>query len=439
MSETCVPGVLPVPIDELEAYLRRQRTPEIAALGFPDAFVLPCYSLSIANVPGTIAGILRRRLRGVEPALPAALWHDLAQGVRRVVWIILDAVGWQPFAQLAAEEEQIRSAWLGEAGRLFPITSVVPTTTTSALITLWTGAAPAQHGLVGHTMLLREFGLVADMLKLGPIGAVPRDQLLARGLDLQEFLPVPGLAAALAREGIHTRSLINVDLAQTGFSRLSFRGVEEVIRFVTAPDMWVRIRETLSACGEEPLLVVGYLSEFDGIGHVLGPGSDAWRAVMRALAYSLQSEFRRGLAARERAGTLLIMTADHGQLLQPATPVRLADYPGLSEDLLLPPTGSPRGAYFYAGQGRREFMRHYVEHRLAEQFAVVDAQAALAAGLFGQGEHYGEVRYRIGDLLLFAQAHYALEVGKNSVALPGLHAGLSGEEMLVPLLLTRLD
>lgn len=432
-------GPIPTSAREIEAYLRRQRTPDVAALGLPDELVVPCYQLSIANVPSTLARILGGQLGGVEPALPEHLWADLADGVQRIVWLILDAVGWVCFRDLLNGEQELQNGWLGEASRLFPVTSVLPTTTTSALSSLWTGAAPAQTGMLGHTMLLREYGLVADMLKLGPVGVLPRDQLIARGLDLQTFVPVPGLAASLAQQGIVTRSLINVDLATTGFSRLSFRGVEEVIHFVTAADMLVRMRETLRARCDERLLLVGYLSEFDGIGHVQGPGSDAWRAVMRALTYSLEHEFRRQLSPRERQGTLMVVTADHGQLQQVANLVRLPDYADLWEELLFPPTGSPRAAYLHIGQGRKEAMRNYLCRRLADQFTVVDSAAALAAGLFGGGELYSETRYRLGDLMLLARDYYALDPHGRTAALPGLHAGLDVQEMLVPLLMVRLD
>jgi hypothetical protein len=438
MPGSHLPDPLPRSAEEVERYLRQHRPPQMAALALPDEFVVPCSGLSIANVPATIARILGGQASSMEPPLPEALWADLASGVRRVVWLILDAVAWQPFAGMLVEEPELGRAWLGREGRLLPITSVLPTTTTSALITLWTGRSPAQHGLVGHTMFLREFGVLADMLKLGPIDSPPRDQLIERGLDLPTFLPAPGLAEVLARQGIVTRSLINVDLAQTGFSRLSFRGVTEVIGFVTAADMWVRMRETLAAWHDEVLLLVGYLSDFDGIGHVEGPGSDAWRAVMRALAFSLENEFRRRLGTREREGTLLLVTADHGQLVDACPSIALCDHPALWKELMMPPSGSPRAAYLYASKGRVEAARHYLRDRFHDAFAVLDSLAALEGGLFGS-EPTAESAYRLGDLIVAGRDNYLLDSGLREFQPVGMHAGLNPQEMLVPLLLSRLD
>ncbi|MDI7274714.1 MAG: alkaline phosphatase family protein, partial [Anaerolineae bacterium] len=364
MVDTCLPAPLPQPAADLERHLVQQRAPTFAGLGLPADLVFPCYAFSIANLPATLAALLGGELPGAAPPLPRTMWGDLADSLQRVVCIILDAVGWKHLSALFEDERELSLAQLAREGRFFPITSVFPSTTTSALVTLWTGYPPAQHGLVGHMMLLHELGFIADMLYFSPAGAPSRDQLLERGVSLDTFLPVPGLAQVLAQQGIATRALISADLARTAFSRLCFRGVAEVASFITEADMWVRIREMLSAHRRERLLLVGYLDEIDGIGHLHGPGSDAWRAEFRSMAFSLRHEFLSRLTAEERRHTLFVLTADHGQLAQPAAPVALPDHPELQEHLLLPSTGSLRAAYLYACQDEVELARQYFDERL---------------------------------------------------------------------------
>ena len=219
--EACLPdGLLRSAVD-LEHYLAEQRSPALAALGLPGDVVVPCHGISIANLPATLAEILGGKLLGAAAPLPDAMWRDLATGVQRVVWFIVDALSWLDLRQLVEEGKAPTIGRLAEAGRLLPITSVLPSTTTTALTTLWTGYTPAQHGLVGHMTYMHEFGLIGDLLSFSPAGVRMRDELLERGLSLDEFLPVPGLAQALLEQGIVTRALINVDLAMTGFSRLS--------------------------------------------------------------------------------------------------------------------------------------------------------------------------------------------------------------------------
>ncbi len=439
MRDSCLPEPLPLMAPDLEQYLLHQRAGELAGLGLPGDLTLPCYGLSVANLPATLAALLGGRLAGAQPPLPGELWADLAPGVRRVVWITINAVGWQTFQRLLQQETDLLFARLARAGRLVPITSVLPTATTSALISMWTGYSPAQHGMVGHMMYLREYGLVADMLMLSPAGGRDRDQLVDRGLVLEEFLPVPGMGTALARQGIVTRVLMNRDLVRTGFSRLCLRGVEEVERFVTAIDMCVRLRQVLEANPDERLLLAGYLAEVDVIGHLHGAESDSWRAELRALAWALEREFLQRLSHQERQGTILVLTADHGQLLAPAISVVLADHPGLAGRLLLPAMGSLRAAYLYACQGQVGQARAYLEQRLAGQFAVVTSEAALRAGLLGPGEPTPETGCRLGDLIVLGRDGYMLDYRRRTHPARGMHAGASPQEMLVPLLLARLD
>jgi len=440
MLNSSLPDPLPQSPAELERYLLQQRSATLDALGLPDEFVLPCYGLSIANGPGTLAALLGGRLADAAPPLPDTLWADLASGVRRIVWVILDAVGWLRFRQLLEQERELAFARLAQAGRLLPLTSIFPSTTASALATLWTGHTPAQHGLVGSEIYLREFGVVMDALSFSPVGEPRRGQMIERGLVPEELLSVPSLAEILSKQGIVTRVLINLSLTESGLSRLCFRGAAEVTGFITSADMWVRLRQMLAAHQDERLLLAAYWGKVDSIGHYQGPDSESWRAELRNLAFSLEREFLRDLSPREREGTLLVIMSDHGQIAKrPESQVRVADHPELRDRLLLPPTGGPRSAYLFVRQGEVERVRRYLQEHLSDRFAVIGSAAALEAGLLGPGRPAAESPYRLGDLVVLARDDYMLEYKERKHPLLGLHGGFSPWEMLVPLLLARLD
>jgi hypothetical protein len=178
----------------------------------------------------------------------------------------------------------------------------------------------------------------------------------------------------------------------------------------------------------------------DRISHYHGPGSQSWYAELRNLAFSLEQEFLLALGAEERAGTLLVISADHGQIpLAAESVVRLADHPELKNYLLVPPTGGPRSTYLFVRQGQVEPARRYVQRFLADQFTVFNAEAALQAGLLGSGPAAVETPHRLGDLVLLARGEHLLEQRERQRPLLGGHGGLSPQEMLVPLLMVRLD
>jgi hypothetical protein len=289
-------------------------------------------------------------------------------------------------------------------------------------------------------MFLREFGMIVDTLGFCPAGEPRQEQLVERGLVPEEFLPVPGLAERLAGQGVKTRILINVGLADSGLSRLFFRGAAEVSGFVTSADMWVSLRQKLAAHLDERLLLVGYWAEVDGISHYQGPDSESWRAELRNLAFSLEREFLWGLSSRERAGTLLVITADHGQIIgRPGSRIALVDHPEMEDRARMPPTGGPRAAYLSALPGQVGALRRYLEDHLSEQFDVVDSAAALEAGLLGPGPPAAESPHRLGDLVVVGRSDFMLDQRERQRPLLGMHGGLSPWEMLAPLLLARLD
>jgi hypothetical protein len=84
-------------------------------------------------------------------------------------------------------------------------------------------------------------------------------------------------------------------------------------------------------------------------------------------------------------------------------------------------------------------VRAYFEGQLAGRFVVLDSDAALEAGLLGKGKTAPETPSRIGDLIALARGEANLHWGYKEPKLRGRHGGLTPEEMLVPLLMVRLD
>ncbi|MGD9315276.1 MAG: hypothetical protein PVG56_00465, partial [Anaerolineae bacterium] len=59
-----------------------------------EGWILPHYDgLSIANIPATIAALMDGDLPDALPTLPNDLWADWRPGLRRIVLVVLDALG----------------------------------------------------------------------------------------------------------------------------------------------------------------------------------------------------------------------------------------------------------------------------------------------------------------------------------------------------------
>ena len=420
----------------VEETIRARRIPAL-----PPEFVLPHYEgFSVANIGPTVAGLLGGSVPG-GATLPHEVWADLAPGVRRVVLVLLDAVGYSRF-QAALDDESLVFRRLAEAGRLFPITSTFPSTTTATLTSLWTGRTPAEHGFIGYVLFLREFGVTADMIHLTPRGRQGggKDTLLDWGLKAEGFLPVPGLAESLAAEGIVTRGIIREDYLGSFLSQLHYRGAAEVRGHLGSPDMWVCLREMLRSRRDERLYLTAYWGEVDTVSHRRGSGSPHWDAELRNLAYSLEREFLSQLTPADREGTLLVITADHGQIDTPLHRiVYLKQHPALADALVMSPTGEPRVPYLYVRPGRVDAVKSYFAEHLAQAFVVLDVETVLASGLLGPGPVSPAVPHRLGDLVVLSRDHWSLYDRDKEPDTISRHGSLTPDEMLVPLLMVRLD
>lgn len=425
---------------KIEETIRTHRLPSLDGELPPGEFVLPNYArLSITNTPATSAALLGVALPGAAP-LPDEIWGQFAGGVRCVLRVLVDALGYLRLRRiLAAEPEHTLHPILARGAQLVPLTSVCPSTTTTALTSLWTGRTPVEHGMMGTKLFLRSHSLRANMISFSPFDFDRPGILTEQGLEPAEFVPLPSLAETLTAQGIQTHTFIHRHYANEGLSDVFFRGVQEIHGFANNADLWVLLRGLLEERVGERLFVNVYLSGIDTIGHLRGPASPATEAEVALLAYGLEREVLSRLSPAAAEGVVLTMLADHGQVdVSSNGGLKLDQHPQLNDDLLMTPTGEGRFAYLYPRQGRVGAVRDYLREHLSEAFVVLDAEQALRAGLFGVGQPAPEASVRVGDLIMIARGRHYLDVYPEGVQLAGLHGGLDPEEMLVPFLCMRL-
>lgn len=408
-------------------------------MNLESGFTRPDYAgRSIANIPAGIAALLGIPFAGL-PALSDELWQPLGRDVQRVVLLLVDGFGWNLFERLQAD-----LAWLTRRavvrGRL---TSIFPSTTVAALSSVWSGLAPAGHGLVGLNLLFPQFGTLGQMLKLSPLTVKQPDALLAAGLKPETFLAGRGLAEQFAESGVPTVAFKGLDIVDSALSKMHGRGVKQSVGVVTTADMFVLMRDLLEKTAGQPLYVSAYWPAVDMLSHIHGWDHPTVAAEVRAVFQLLEQELWRPLSAAGRAQTALLVVADHGQALTPADKfIFLDDHPALQEMLLLRPAGESRAPYFYARPGRQAEIMAYVQRHLSQAAVPISSAEALAAGLFGPPPFAPDTTVRLGDVVLLMREGYAFfdpAEREKATQMKSRHGGLAQAEMEVPWLGFRLD
>ena len=427
-------------IKQLEHNLRTYRP---AGIDLPDNLVWPRYEgLSVGNLAATIGQALGVPLEGTLPPLRADLLDGMLDGVKRVVLLVMDALGWEQLRWVMNNDPDSVFHSLSEQGRLMPLTTTFLSTTTSVLSTIWSGCAPLQHGQLAYEMFLREWEMAVESIAFSSTHAPFKRTLLKWGFEPEKFQPIPTLGEQLAAQGVPAYAVTFAAFVDSPLSKMNHRGMKATYGYKTASDFWLTVRRALEAHPDDAhTLITGYWSAVDGLAHTWGPFDETGDAEIRALAWQMNEIFLKRLAPADREGTLLLITADHGQITTPPeTAILLDDHPDLYNALFMRPLGESRVPFFHVRNGYYDQVWDYVQTYLSDYFVPFSQQDLITSGLLGPGEMYAEVPHRLGDIVAIAKGqHYLEHDPEKAKKMRGRHGGLHAQEMLVPLLALRLD
>jgi hypothetical protein len=376
---------------------------------------------------GSIVNLMASIIRGRGgksdyPSLRLLSPEEIA-GFTNVVLLVVDGLGYGYLTR------RLPQGTLGR-GLRGSMTSVFPATTAAAITSFLTGDAPQQHALTGWHTYLRELGCVMTVLPGHPrYGGVGYRKANLDPAALFGHVPIS------AR--IQTRSIVvSPDYIAHSDFNLAHLGGSELRTFDSMPQMF---RQTARAIrySRKPKYLYLYWPKLDSIGHERGMESET------ALAHLLEVEraLTDFLVAARHTDTLVLVTADHGQIdTKESDRIDLADHPGLARCLVLPLCGEPRAAFCYVRPGKVETFERYCREELGDKLELVPSQELVEKGLFGLGTPHPRLEERIGDYaLLMRGSHVIREWLQNETRYPqvGVHGGLSETELLVPLCVFR--
>jgi hypothetical protein len=426
--------------DPNQARLEDMRTQRIPDFDLGNAFLYPQYDGgSILNIPSTIMNWLGAGPLG-SPPLHADLLDGLDEQYRQVILVLVDALAYARLAKWASEGDSAVWGQLADVGKLIPLTSISPSTTSAALTTFWTGQPPARHGITGYETWLKEYGLVANMIFHAPFSFGMEFGSLSRaGFDPRAFLKLPTMGSHLQAAGVQAHAFQNELIINSGLSEMFFDDVERH-GFLDENDLWSQVRALLEARRQQRNFLWVYWEQVDSLSHTLGPDADEVYANFAGFSRAFQREIAESLSPEARRETLLLLAADHGSVHTPDNPhYDLRHHPNLLRRLHIMPTGENRMAYLHVRPGQTEAVREYIERTWPRQFTVIETANALHAGLLGPGEQHPGLADRAGDLIALAHENAYWWWGDRPNPLLGRHGGLTEADMLVPLLATPLD
>jgi predicted AlkP superfamily pyrophosphatase or phosphodiesterase len=320
-----------------------------------------------------------------------------------VVLLVLDGLGWDQLQQ----HVDLMPTVAGMVGG--PVHTVAPTTTATALCSITTGLTPAEHGLIGYRMTLG--GEVINVLRWS-IG----DQAVRRShppRDVQPFEPFLGHAVPVVSP---------TELQDSAFSEAHLRGSVPA-GWRAASSIAVEARLQVEA-GER--FVYCYYGAIDRIAHERGFGAhyDAELRTADALVATVLDDLP--------SGTVLLVTADHGQ-------VHVGDH------IVTPSADLLAGVTLQSGEGRFRWL-HVAPGAIGDVVATAESEVGDVAWVVTKEQMLDEawfgptmappIKARLGDVALVAREPVSFHEAADSgpFELVCRHGSLTSAEVNVPLL-----
>jgi len=385
--------------------------------------LLPSVRAALSRTTPGQAGLSRGALgrgAGSSPADPLGLAEGPLHGVRRVVVLLLDGLGWHQLPLAAPHAPTLADMVAGRLGSATPLTCGFPSTTPTSLASLGTGAPPGQHGLLGFTVRVPDADrtLVHTLWRDDP--------------DPATWQPVPTQFSRAVEAGIASSVVTSPLFEGSGLTVAAYRGA--TFRPALGVDSLAAAVLAEVAALPAPALVHAYHPDIDSAGHQFGLDSPPWRAAV-AEADRLITQIVAGLPA----DAALVVTADHGQLdIPPENRTDCQRDPALSAGVSAV-AGEPRVRYVHVEPGALADVRTSWQAVLGAGARVLVRDEAVAEGWFGAvpAEHLR----RMGDLVVICQGRQVILAGRSEPARVGqmiaFHGSVTATEMMIPLLVVR--
>lgn len=377
---------------------------------------------------------MRPTLADVLPSVTAAFDGDAEnllglRPARDVVVLVVDGLGGELVARHCDLAPTLVAATRGTLNAGFPAT------TATSLSSLAIGAPCATHGIIGYSFAIP--GGPAGPDSVEPFNALRWRVGSGQGSDArtsnppEEVQTVPSAIEHLAAAGIDIHYVVPAYQMRSGLTRASFRADGELHAADSLESVRDGILEVARHDDPQRRFAYAYFPDLDMNGHIFGPESDEWLAVLVAVDTMVADLFT------ELPDTCtLVITGDHG-MVRAGSVIDLDADPDFGRDVRLV-AGEARVRHVYARSGSAASDIAARWAGLLDHHAhVVTREQALDEHWFGATPPTPVIEQRIGDVLAVAQGTSILasptrEPMESTMA--GHHGAWTDDEQLIPLI-----
>ena len=328
------------------------------------------------------------------------------------------------------------------------MTSQFPSTTADHVTCMHTGLDVGQSGVYEWNYYEPLVDEVITPLLFAYAGDKERDTLKRSGIPTEAFFPTQTFYQKLQTRGITSYVFQSESYTPSTFSDIVYKGAS-VIPFKILSGALSNLVELVRADTATVSYYLLYYDKIDAICHTYGPKSRQFEETVDAFLSMMEELMYKKLSGKV-GQTLLILTADHGQVeVDPRRTFYLNKQVMNIEQYLrknqrgklLIPAGSARDMFLHVKEERIDELVALLQKHLADRAEVYCTEELIAQHFFGSIQPSREFLMRVGNVVILPYQHETVwwfEEGKFDMHFQGHHGGLTPEEMEIPLLLLPL-
>lgn len=333
---------------------------------------------------------------------------------KKIVFLVMDGFG-QNIIKKYLKDSFIDRKNIG------PISSVFPSTTTAAMNTYYSGLSPLNHAWLGWSTYFKECSRTINLFP----GTDRYNGDLVK-FNYKDLIDYENIFEQIKKVNDIEQICIYPKFLNNNYpvKNIKYKSLNGLIK---------KIKNSLKGNNEK--FIFAYCPEPDHTEHLNGPFDLKVEKILVKFNKLIEKNF-----SKIKDDTLIIISADHG-LIDIKETIYLCDYPALLETLTMLPSIEPRAASFFVKKDRFLEFENLFYEIFNDKYHLFTKEEVLKNNLFGCGSIHPKADDFIGDYLAVATSNTLLDYkpSNDGFVFKGHHAGMSKEEMNIPLIVIKKD
>lgn len=317
---------------------------------------------------------------------------------KNIVYMLYDGMGANLLKRNLTETDFLNK------NKIKDIHAIFPTTTTASTTSVLSGKNPNEHGWLGWDLYFKNIDKTVTMF----LNTIKDTNIKVSEKSIsEEIYPYENIVEKISSK---TKSHILFPFGEHPYQDLD--------------DMHNKI---LDICNNgERNFIYAYCDEPDHTMHDVGTDDKETINLFKKMNDKTEK------LCNKIKDTLVILVADHGHIN--CEPITLSDYKEVFSLLKQTTSIESRACAFFIKKGKEKHFEELFHKYFDEFFILLSKKEIIDKQIFGLGKNNEHFENVIGDYLAIATSNKFFRYDENSINLKSMHAGITEDEVLVPLI-----